>query len=159
MLIGENLAVILDILETKLANFHFNVVAICNSKHDVLREYVEKKPHVTLLDLELQGGRGLETLKALHALNPKAPIVILTDTPSKGSVLLAKKYGARDYISVHASPDRMRTTLRSVCPVRQARLAQCEHEKTSIRELVERLDQMMFKDLPERAPPEISSTG
>ncbi|MFH1740607.1 MAG: response regulator [bacterium] len=152
LLLGEGYTSVYDAVEKNLRKCDFNIAATADSKHEIIREYVNWKPHVVLLDLDLPGSTALDTLKQLRKVNPNIQVLILTDKPSRDSVILAKKLGARDYILTNASADRFRETIRSVCPIRQARMALDDCVDDCIDEFVEELDREMFKDLPKSAP-------
>ena len=62
--------------------------------------------------------------------------------------------GAHDYILTNAPPERLRETIRSVCPIRQARMATVENVDQVIDRFVEDLDSKLFKNVPDEIPPE-----
>ena len=154
LLLGEGYTKVLDKVERNLRECDFNIAATADSKHEIIREYVSWKPHVVLLDLDLPGGAALDTLKQLRKVNPNVQVLMLTDKPSRESVVLAKKLGARDYILTNASAERFRETMRSVCPIRQARMASDKCVDDCIDEFVDELDEKLFKDLPKTVPSE-----
>jgi len=138
---------ILDQVERGLKKFQFNIAAVASGRHQAIREYIESKPHVVLLGLDLPGDDWLETLKRIRKLNPSAQVLVLTDKPSRESVILAKKFGARDYILANTAADRLRETLRSACPIREARLATDKDVEEDIDKFVCDLDEKLFGDL------------
>lgn len=61
--------------------------------------FIQEKPHVTFLDINLPDGNGLDLLKKLKALDKKAFVVIMTGTVSVSMVQKSQAYGAAGYIA------------------------------------------------------------
>jgi DNA-binding NtrC family response regulator len=57
-----------------------------------------KTPDLVLLDMRLPGMNGFETFKAIHALEPKLPVIIMTGYGTTETAIEATKMGAFDYI-------------------------------------------------------------
>ncbi|UCF93110.1 MAG: sigma-54-dependent Fis family transcriptional regulator [Desulfobacterales bacterium] len=57
-----------------------------------------KTPDVVILDMRLPGMNGLETFQAIHAKEPKLPIIIMTAYGTTETAIEATKMGAFDYI-------------------------------------------------------------
>src|SRR5688572_8117718 len=53
---------------------------------------------VILLDLSLPDSSGLATLDAVHACNPRVPIVVLTGVDDEAIAMKAVRSGAQDYL-------------------------------------------------------------
>ncbi len=87
-------------------------------------------PDAILLDLNMPGLGGMETLHRIQAQNPRLPVVILTSDTEVSTVVTAMQGGAFDYLAKPVSPTRVLTVLRNA--VKQARmelkLAQLERD-------------------------------
>lgn len=58
----------------------------------------EMEPGLVLLDINMPGRNGLETLRALKSLRPNCPVVILSSLGSRFAVQEAAESGASGYI-------------------------------------------------------------
>ena len=55
-------------------------------------------PDLVILDMKLPGMNGLETFKAIHDIEPKLPVIIMTAYGTTETAIEATKMGAFDYI-------------------------------------------------------------
>jgi len=55
-------------------------------------------PDLVILDMRLPGMNGLETFKAIHVIEPKLPVIIMTAFGTTETAIEATKMGAFDYI-------------------------------------------------------------
>lgn len=58
----------------------------------------ESTPDLVILDVRLPGMNGLETFRAIHELEPKLPVIIMTAYGTTDTAIEATKIGAFDYI-------------------------------------------------------------
>jgi len=58
----------------------------------------EKTPDLVILDIRLPGMNGLETFRAIHKIEPKLPVIIMTAFGTTETAIEATKMGAFDYI-------------------------------------------------------------
>jgi len=63
-----------------------------------LRIIEENAPDVVILDMRLPGMNGFETFKAIHQMEPKLPVIIMTAFGTTETAIEATKMGAFDYI-------------------------------------------------------------
>ncbi|MBW1680530.1 MAG: sigma-54-dependent Fis family transcriptional regulator [Deltaproteobacteria bacterium] len=73
-------------------------VAGAASGEEGLEKLRERLPDLVVLDIRLPGMNGLETFQAIHALEPKVPVVIMTAYGTTETAIEATKMGAFDYI-------------------------------------------------------------
>jgi DNA-binding NtrC family response regulator len=57
-----------------------------------------KVPDLVILDVRLPGMNGLQTFKAIHEIEPKLPVIIMTAYGTTETAIEATKMGAFDYI-------------------------------------------------------------
>ena len=87
---------------------HYNILTL-NSGERLLKVLEKKKPALILLDVEMPGMDGYETIKALKE-NPDTasiPVIFLTGKTDIGNELYGLSLGAVDYIAKPFSPARV----------------------------------------------------
>ena len=73
-------------------------VAIAFSGEEALPAYMQEKPDVVLLDIQMPGMDGLETLQELKVLDQGANVIMVTAIEDDEIVMRAMAEGALDYI-------------------------------------------------------------
>ena len=81
------------------------VVAETDNGREALALAIELDPDLILLDLNMQGMDGLETLKALREAQVSARIIILTVSDNDEDVVCAITYGADGYLLKDMDPE------------------------------------------------------
>ena len=72
-------------------------------------------PDVVILDIRLPGMNGLETFRAIHTLEPKLPVIIMTAYGTTETAIEATKMGAFDYIlKPFEIPDMLRVIAKAI---------------------------------------------
>jgi DNA-binding NarL/FixJ family response regulator len=74
------------------------MVAEASTGEDAIALYREHRPDVTLMDLELPGMSGEQTIRTIHDEFPDAVILVLTTFQGDAQALRALKAGARGYL-------------------------------------------------------------
>jgi two-component system nitrate/nitrite response regulator NarP len=85
----------------------FNVVAEANNGAEAVAQNHEHKPDLILLDLNMKGMSGLDTLNALRADGCDATVVILTVSDSPADIEAIVKAGADGYLLKDTEPDEL----------------------------------------------------
>ncbi len=60
--------------------------------------YQKEKPDLVTMDINMPRADGIQALRAILKINPKAKVVIISSMENKHTVQDAMKIGARDYI-------------------------------------------------------------
>ena len=60
--------------------------------------YQAAKPDLVTMDINMPGADGVQALRAILKINPKAKVVMITAVEEKHAVQDAMKIGARDYV-------------------------------------------------------------
>ncbi|MGD0498947.1 MAG: sigma-54 dependent transcriptional regulator [Bryobacteraceae bacterium] len=73
-------------------------ISAASSGEEAARSVAQREPDVVLLDLQLPGMNGLETLQAIHASAPAAEVIMLTGHGSIDTAIESIRIGAFDYV-------------------------------------------------------------
>jgi DNA-binding NtrC family response regulator len=76
-----------------------------------LRIVEEASPDLAIIDIRLPGMSGMETFQAIHALEPKLPVIIMTAYGTTATAIEAIKMGAFDYVLKPFEIPEMLTTI------------------------------------------------
>jgi two-component system nitrogen regulation response regulator NtrX len=88
-------------------------VQTCPTGGDALRLYAEFRPHLVFLDVKMQGMDGLETLRQLRELDPRAQVVMISGHGTIQTAVEATQLGAYDFLEKPLDTDRILLTLRN----------------------------------------------
>jgi DNA-binding NtrC family response regulator len=82
-------------------------VETCRSGHAAI-ELLQKKDYgLIITDLKMPGMNGIEVLKAVKALQPDVPVIMITGYASVETAVEAMKNGAVDYVSKPFAPEQI----------------------------------------------------
>ena len=65
---------------------------------EAVRQYIQHKPDLVTMDVNMPKADGLQALKGIMTINPNARVIMVTSVEQKHIVQDAMKLGARDYI-------------------------------------------------------------
>ncbi len=88
-------------------------VQTCASGGEALRLYSECRPHLVFLDVKMQGMDGIETLRKLRELDPRAQVVMISGHGTIQTAVEATQLGAYDFFEKPLDTDRILLTLRN----------------------------------------------
>jgi len=97
----------------QLLEFEEIEVRTATSGHEALKAYGEFHPHLTLLDVKMEGLDGLETLAKLREIDPRARVVMISGHGSIQTAVEATQLGAYDFLEKPLDTDRILLTLRN----------------------------------------------
>lgn len=80
-----------------LAEEGYTVESAASGEHG-LEKLESAPPDLVVLDMRLPGMNGIQTYEAIHAIDPKLPVIIMTAYGTTDSAIEATKLGAFDYI-------------------------------------------------------------
>ena len=75
-------------------------------------------PDVVLMDVMMPGMDGLETLRRIHELDPRLPVVVLSVVGRASTIVQAMQAGAADYLNKPFEEEELEATLRTVLETR-----------------------------------------
>jgi len=82
----------------KLLSEEGYTVASAASGEDGIRSIQKTMPDLVILDIRLPGINGLDAFRAIHRLDPKLPVIIMTAFGTTEHAIEATKLGAFDYV-------------------------------------------------------------
>lgn len=115
ILVAEDQAHIRALIEFKLKNAGYKVVAVDNGE-EALKKAIELHPDMVLLDVMMPLMTGFEVLAALKQKSEtkQIPILLVTAQSSESEILKGLEMGADDYITKPFSPNELAARIRTV---------------------------------------------
>ena len=89
---------LLRLMMAKLLQVSGYRVQTCGDGLQALELVASNSFDLVITDLGLTGADGMEVLKSVHKLQPRAKVILVTDTPSPETLLAAKYEGAYSYL-------------------------------------------------------------
>lgn len=90
------------------------LVAGASSVREAIAKFREFQPDITLMDLRLPDGSGIDAMTAILQKEPKARVIILTMSEGDVEIQRALKAGARGYLLKTMPPKELLTVIRRV---------------------------------------------
>lgn len=81
---------------------------------EALKLFRELRPDITLMDLQMPGMNGIETIEAIRSSYPKARVIVLTTYSGDVQASRALKAGAAGYLLKHMLRNELIGTIRAV---------------------------------------------
>jgi two-component system chemotaxis response regulator CheY len=103
ILVVDNEPHVCDVLRKFLVSKGYSVVEAYDGDK-ALAVYSKEKPDLVLLDVLMPGKDGIETLREMRALNPKAGIIMVTAVRDEDVAQKAMLEGAYGYITKPFDP-------------------------------------------------------
>jgi len=90
------------------------LVAEASSGEQAVRKFLQHRPDVALVEMDLPGMGGLEVFRSVRRKIPSARVIILTDREGDEDVYRAIRAGAQAYVFKDANEDEVLETIRAV---------------------------------------------
>jgi DNA-binding NarL/FixJ family response regulator len=90
------------------------VVAEAPSGEAAVELYRQHTPDVTLMDLRMQNGNGVDAIHAIRAITPTARIIVLTTFDGDEDIFRALQAGARGYLLKGSDTDELVSAIHAV---------------------------------------------
>ncbi|MEK4712400.1 MULTISPECIES: response regulator transcription factor [Sporosarcina] len=87
---------IFDSLKERLGQWSFNVTGP-NDFHDVMVDFINEKPHLVIMDIQLPSYDGFHWCREIRAIS-KVPIIFLSSRDHPMDMVMAMNMGADDYV-------------------------------------------------------------
>ena len=92
----------------------FQIVGEASDGQDALDVIAKQKPDIVLLDVNMPGMDGVETLRALQKLGLDSRVLMLTISQQEEDLLGAIRAGAKGYLLKNTEPEALRNTIKQV---------------------------------------------
>jgi two-component system NarL family response regulator len=107
------------LLRTGVANIinhepDLRVVAEAGNGVEAVQAYERYRPDVTLLDLRMPVMEGVEAVRRIRELDPRARVIVLTTYDTDDEIASALKAGAKAYVLKDISADELVSCIRKV---------------------------------------------
>ncbi len=96
-------------------NFEDLTTAEAATGADILKEVLEQKFDLVLLDLSMPGGSGLEIMKELKRRRSSLKFLILSMYPEEEYALTAIRAGASGYLTKSSAPEELVNAVKKIC--------------------------------------------
>lgn len=93
---------------------NFQVVGEAANGADALTVIAEQQPDVVLLDVNMPGMSGVETLSAMRKASIQSPVLMLTISQHEEDLIGSIRAGASGYLLKNAEPETLRKTILQV---------------------------------------------
>lgn len=101
-------------------------VEVAHTGEDGLKILREREFDLVLCDYRLPDMTGVETLRKIKVINPKAAVVIITGYSDVRTAVETFKYGASDYVTKPLYPDELLVTVKETIKKNKERSGQVE---------------------------------
>jgi len=96
------------------ANGH-SVAGEASNGVEAIEKYAAVKPDVILMDITMPDMDGLEALRRIKEIDPKAKVIMCTAMGQQAMVAKAVELGAQQFIVKPFQPDRLMAAIETVC--------------------------------------------
>ena len=121
ILVVDDEEVIRDGIKRVLGGDEYEIET-CSSGHKAIEHLQEKEYGLIITDLKMPGMDGIEVLKAVKALQPDIPVIMITGYASIDTAVEAMKNGAAEFIPKPFTPDILKTKVQNALSQRSTPL-------------------------------------
>lgn len=90
------------------------VVAEASTHKEAIEAFVKYEPAIVILDLRMPGQGGFDVLRDIHAIQPKAKVLVLSSFANEEEIYRAMKLGTRGYLLKDAGSEELLGAIRSI---------------------------------------------
>jgi two-component system NarL family response regulator len=119
VLLADDHPVVLEGLAALLAGAGMAVVATARTGEEAVALHARHRPDVTLLDLRMPAGGGVEAIRRIRAADPSARLLVLTTFDTDEEVFRAVEAGAAGYLLKTAPPEELTRAIADVAAGRR----------------------------------------
>jgi two-component system NarL family response regulator len=98
LIVDDHALVRAGIVTTLLAQGGIEIVAQASHGADAVAQYVEHRPDVALIDLQLPGQSGIDAMSGMRAFDANARMIVLTTFGGDARIMAAMRAGASAYL-------------------------------------------------------------
>lgn len=112
VLVVDDAAFVRRLIRNVLVSEGFDVHEAVNGR-DAVEKYVELKPDLVTLDINMPEMGGIEALRAIRSHDPSARVLVVSAMQADSSVKQALDAGAADFLGKPFQPKRMIDAVRA----------------------------------------------
>ena len=86
------------------------------NRAEAVQLFSELRPDLVVLDINMPGASGIQTLGELRQIDPRARVLMLTAIAEKEIVLAARRLGALGYLKKPTSSERLLASVNGALP-------------------------------------------
>lgn len=105
--LAEDSAPIRERLHGVFARAHMDVVGEAATPEGAIDQILALQPDVVVLDVQLEGGSGMQVLKAVRSADPKVAFVVFSNNATSGYRNRFLKEGASDFLDKSTELDQL----------------------------------------------------
>ena len=98
IMICDDAAVMVKSLSLNVTKMGHKVVAETSDGQDAVKSFREEKPDLVLMDISMPVKSGIEALREILKIDPKAIVIIVSSLGYQEYVVEAVKEGAKDFL-------------------------------------------------------------
>lgn len=117
LLVVDDAAFMRMTLQKMFEGHGHKVVAEASNGMEAVQKYVDSKPDVVFMDISMPDMNGIEALKRIKAVDPKAKVVICSAMGQQAMLADAIQYGAMDFVVKPFQEERLIAALNKVLTI------------------------------------------
>ncbi|WP_035712452.1 response regulator [Salibacterium aidingense] len=98
VMIADDSAFMRTWLKKLVENHNYRVIVQARDGEEAIKQYSLYRPQLVLLDITMPKVDGLQAIKGITALDPKASVVMCSSLATSSHINEAKKAGAVDFV-------------------------------------------------------------
>jgi DNA-binding NarL/FixJ family response regulator len=114
IVLADDHALFRDGVSSLLQAWGHQVVGLAANGHEAVEHVTRLDPDLVLMDVRMPGMSGVEATRAIAAVRPATPIVMLTVSEDEGDLFAAIRAGARGYLLKDLEAAQLRTMIDAV---------------------------------------------
>jgi len=114
LIVDDTLFMRASIRQMLEANGH-SVAGEASNGVEAIEKYAKVNPDVILMDITMPDMDGLEALRRIKEIDPKAKVIMCTAMGQQAMVAKAVELGAQQFIVKPFQPDRLMAAIDTVC--------------------------------------------
>lgn len=114
VLIVDDAPIIRLMLKDILVEYGYDVVGEGSTGQEGVEKFKALKPDLVTMDITMPEKNGIEALREILEIDPKAKVIVITAIEQREALMEAIKVGAADYIVKPFEADRVVSAVRKV---------------------------------------------
>ena len=107
ILIADDLSFMRMIQKDILTERGYNVIGEASDGREAVEKFRSLRPHLVLLDITMPNMNGLEAMRKIFSMDPKAKVIMCSALGQQNLIVEAIKAGVKDFIVKPFKPERI----------------------------------------------------